>query len=231
MTTPVHALSPIAASWLDSSGVGGPGSGALGAGVPEAATTTVGTAPAAPASAAGTAAVLALVGVLVAALIAAAWNVWAVRRKAKEEERTRQRMTFADAFKSYSLYKEFPYAIRRRRPDKAAEERVRLSEQLRVIQADLTFHQTWMDLEDTAVADAYRDMVGAARTLAGGLMNAAWKDPAVSRDCDMNISRELVDLSPLTTKEQRYRDAVQLHLDSITRSWLSRMRERLAALA
>lgn len=195
-----------------------PGTGPAGT---VAATTTVGTAPAATTSAQASSntAVLALVGVLAAALIAAAWNVWAVRRKAKEEERTRQRTAFADAFEAYSLYKEFPYGIRRRRHDKAAEERVRLSQQLRLIQADLTFHQTWMDLEDKTVADAYRDMVGAARTVAGGFMNAAWQQDAVSNDRDMNISRELVDLSTLTSKEQEYRDAVQAHLDKLTRRW------------
>jgi len=71
-------------------------------------------------------------------MVAGAINVWMARRKSREEERARVRDTFAAAFAAYTAYREFPYAIRRRRADIPEEERVRLSESLRTIQERLT---------------------------------------------------------------------------------------------
>jgi hypothetical protein len=51
--------------------------------------------------------------------------------RAREEELARVRVMLAEAFQAAAEYKEFPYAIRRRRRDAPSEERVRLSEELR----------------------------------------------------------------------------------------------------
>ncbi len=51
-----------------------------------------------------------------AAAVAAAINIRLARRKSRQEERNKLRTTFAEAFAAHSAYKEFPYAIRRRRP-------------------------------------------------------------------------------------------------------------------
>jgi hypothetical protein len=67
-------------------------------------------------------------------MLAGAVNVWMARRRSREEERARIRNTFAAAFETYTAYKEFPYAIRRRRPDEPEGERLRLSEALRAVQ-------------------------------------------------------------------------------------------------
>lgn len=66
-------------------------------------------------------------GAFLAAMLAGAVNVWMARRRSREEERARIRNTFAAAFEAYTAYKEFPYAIRRRRPDDPEAERIRLS--------------------------------------------------------------------------------------------------------
>ncbi len=109
-----------------------------------------------------------LSGAVVAALIAAAVNTALARRKSLEEERARVRTVFAEAFEAVSAYKEFPYAIRRRRADAPAEERVRLSEELRKVQTRLTYYLAWTRAESQAVGDAYEALVTELRRLAGG---------------------------------------------------------------
>jgi len=164
-------------------------------------------------------ALVALLGVILAALIVMGWNIWLARRKSREDERNRQRNSFATAFKAYGQYKEFPYAIRRRRHDAASEERSRLSESLREIQADLTYHQVWMDLENKDVAAKYRDLIGEVRTLAGDLMQAAWRAEPITEDQQMNIGTDLVDLRSLADAEKSYLDAVQQHLYTLAPWW------------
>lgn len=187
--------------------------------VASTATTQPADRPAAPATGTGDIVNGALVGALLAAAVVAAWNVWATRRRTREEERARQRECFAQAFKSYGMYKEFPYAIRRRRHDEPEQERVRLSEDLRLIQAELTYHQSWMDAEDPAVATAYRSLLKQTRIVAGGCMRQAWQDPAITSDRDMNISPDLVDLSSLVAYEKAYLDEVAKHLAALTPWW------------
>jgi hypothetical protein len=82
-------------------------------------------------------------GAFLAAMVAGAINVWMARRRSREEERARIRSTFAAAFEAYTAYKEFPYAIRRRRADDPEGERIRLSEALRAIQEKLSYYLAW----------------------------------------------------------------------------------------
>lgn len=72
---------------------------------------------------------------VVAALVTLFQNRWLENRHAQEGERTRLRQSFAEAFAAYAAYKEFPYAIRRRHNDQEAEERARLSAELKAIRA------------------------------------------------------------------------------------------------
>ena len=118
-------------------------------------------APSAPAQSGGIGG--ALIGTLLsatilAALIAAAVNITLARRKSREEERARLRDRFAQAYAAYAQYCEFAYAIRRRRPDDPSGERVRISEELRKIQADLSAHEAWVKLESE---DGRRGLHGA----------------------------------------------------------------------
>ncbi|MCX4826849.1 hypothetical protein OG883_45260 [Streptomyces sp. NBC_01142] len=179
--------------------------------------------PAAPVpeqgSGAGVLTATVLSGVFLAALIAAAINIWQARRKSREEERNRLSTAFAEAFATYSAYNQLPYAIRRRRQDQTAEERIRLSETLREIQTKLAYHQAWTEVEAPAVGKAYAELLQHMRQTSGRAMHDAWKAPAITSDDAMNIPPTVIDLSPLKPYEQAYLDAVRTHLDALTPWW------------
>lgn len=158
-------------------------------------------------------------GAFLAALITAAINLWLNRRKSREEERNRLRNSFAEAFATYSAYKEFPYVIRRRRADVPAEERIRLSEALREIQASLAYHLAWTSLESETVGQAYTNLVHQVRRIAGTAMHEAWKALPTESDDAMNIPRSVIDLSSLTPHEAAYMNAVRAHLRRLAPWW------------
>jgi hypothetical protein len=188
--------------------------------------TTTATAQAIPASQpsmASTATAAVLSGAVVAALLTAAVTaclaVWAARRKSREEERARQRDLFAGAYEAYAAYKEMPYAVRRRRHDDPAAERIRLSEAVREIQGRLTYHEAWIAAESETVSSAYNALVRELRKIAGGAMHDAWLAEPVDNDAAMNISPKLVDLSPLGPLEREFAGAVRAHLAAIAPWW------------
>lgn len=186
--------------------------------------TTTTTAPSSPpattaASSSVDAAVVGAGAVVLAALLLALWNVMLARRKSREEERARQRTAFAEALQAVAAYKEMPYAIRRRNAEEPGSERVRLSEVVREIQAELSFHQTWIRSESRSVADAYDALVSAARRVAGGAMREAWKVDPITTDAQMNIGPELVDLSELRPLEEAFTAATVQHLKELTPWW------------
>lgn len=160
-----------------------------------------------------------LSGAFLAAVITATINLWLARRRSREEERNRLRNSFAEAFAAYSAYKEFPYAIRRRRADVAAEERIRLSEALREIQASLAYHLAWTTTESETVGQAYTNLVQQVRRTAGAAMHEAWKAPPTESDDTMNIPPSVIDLSPLAPHEAAYMDAVRTHLTTLAPWW------------
>jgi hypothetical protein len=173
------------------------------------------------ASAGGTGLLLATVlsGAFLAALITATINIWLARRKSHEEERNRLRAAFAEAFAAYSAYKELPYAIRRRRADQPAEERIRLSETLREIQSRLAYHQAWTLLESPAVGAAYQNLVDRLRATAGTAMHQAWTAPPLDNDAGMNIPPSVIDLRSLHEHETAYLKAVAAHLKDLKPWW------------
>ncbi|MFD8035438.1 hypothetical protein ACFV3F_43315 [Streptomyces sp. NPDC059717] len=160
-----------------------------------------------------------LSGAFLAALITATINVWLTRRKSHEEERNRLRAAFAEAFAVYSAYKELPYAIRRRRADQLAEERIRLSETLREIQSRLAYHQAWTLLESPAVGAAYQNLVDHLRATAGVAMREAWTAPPLDSDAGMNIPLSVIDLRGLRQHEIAYLEAVATHLKDLKPWW------------
>lgn len=170
---------------------------------------------------AGSAALLTAIvsGAFLAALVAAAINIWLARRKSREEERNRLRTSFAEAFAAYTAYKEFPYAIRRRRADQPADERIRLSEALREIQARIAYHLAWTEAESSTVGQAYANLVDQVRAIAGTAMRRAWLDPPTKSDAGMNIPVKVIDLSSLERHEKDYIQAVRTHLRSLAPWW------------
>jgi hypothetical protein len=174
--------------------------------------------PAAGASAAGLAGAI-ISGAFLAAMVAGAINVWMARRRSREEERARIRSTFAAAFEAYTAYKEFPYAIRRRRPDDPEAERIRLSEALRAVQEKLSYYLAWTQAESAEVGQQYGELVAEARRVAGRAMHDAWNDPPRATDPEMNIPPEVIDLGQLEAAEVQYMQAVRNHLASLTPWW------------
>ncbi|MBE8519416.1 hypothetical protein ILP97_18205 [Amycolatopsis sp. H6(2020)] len=158
-------------------------------------------------------------GAFLAALVTAVITIWLARRKTREEERNRLRAAFAEAFAAYQAYKEFPYAIRRRRVDAPGEERVRLSEALRSVQADLAYHVAWTTIESEHVGKAFAELIKQVRTTAGTAMHDAWNAPANNTDSAMNIPPSVVDLGELTKHEAVYIDAVRAHLRRLAPWW------------
>ncbi|MGW1810467.1 hypothetical protein ACWC2T_34410 [Streptomyces sp. NPDC001393] len=160
-----------------------------------------------------------LSGAFLAAMLTAAINIWLARRKNREEELNRLRASFSEAFAAYSAYKEMPYAIRRRRSDVQAEERVRLSEALREVQANLSYHLAWTKIESEAVGEAYAKLVQEVRMTAGSAMREAWEAPPIETDTAMNILPAVIDLSSLHPFETAYIDTVRTHLRRLTPWW------------
>ncbi|MEV6303904.1 hypothetical protein AB0M02_31180 [Actinoplanes sp. NPDC051861] len=162
-------------------------------------------------------------GPVLAALVSAAVALWlaaaTARRKSREDERSRQRDLFTAAFQAYADYREMPYAIRRRRHDEAAAERVRLSEILREIQGRLTYYETWIAAESATVGNAYTALVLQTRTVVGGAMREAWNTPAITEDSAMNIPSTVVDLSSLAEVQRAYVTTFHAHLETLLPLW------------
>jgi hypothetical protein len=131
----------------------------------------------------------------------------------------RIRNTFAAAFEAYTSYKEFPYAIRRRRPDEPEGERIRLSEALRAVQEKVNYYLAWTQAESADVGEQYATLISEVRRIAGRAMHDAWNDPPRATDPEMNIPPELVDLSQLAAAEAEFMQAVRQHLSSLTPWW------------
>jgi hypothetical protein len=156
---------------------------------------------------------------VLAALITSTINLWLARRRSREEERARIRATLAEAFQAYAAYREFPYAVRRRRHDQPAEERVRLSDALRDVQTRLTYFEAWTRTEDPRIGATYAELIAELRKIAGGAIRQAWLDAPCADDAGMNIPPKVVDLSALRPFEDAYLAAVVEHLENLSRWW------------
>ncbi|MGB3351616.1 MAG: hypothetical protein WBB00_02455 [Mycobacterium sp.] len=156
-------------------------------------------------------------GAVLAALLTSTINILLARRKSLEEERARLRDTFAEAFEAVVRYKEMPYAIRRRNKDAPGAERVRLVEEMREIQAKLSYFQMWTAGESVAVGDSYVTLVQNLRRTAGKACHDAWIADPISHDLQMNIGPDLIDLREMEQFEKAYIKASQDHLDGFLR--------------
>ncbi|MQA35291.1 hypothetical protein [Modestobacter roseus] len=198
--------------------------------VPPAATTTSTITPApapatndAPAASGGGLTGAVLSAAVVAAIVGGSITTALARRATRLEERSRVRTTLAEAYQAYGDYKEFPYAIRRRRPNQDGDERIRLSEELRQVQSRLSFYQAWTRAEDPTTGTAYNDLVSQLRRVAGTSMREAWLEPALANDAGMNIGPDRVDLSELKAAEEAFLKAAEDHVKAITEPWWRRV--------
>ena len=141
----------------------------------------------------------------------------------ERERLTRSRDVFSKAYAAVQEYKEFPYMIRRRRKDTPEEERIRISSELRRIQADLAFYSAWMTTESRHVQCSFSELLDQTRKVAGAAMHEAWLEPAAEDDSRMNMPD--MGLSALSRYESAYLEEVVDHL-SLWPRWLRRLLRR-----
>jgi hypothetical protein len=144
-----------------------------------------------------------------------------------QERRERHREHFSRALETVTQYEEFPFAVRRRRASDAEGERIRISTELRTVQADLTYHCAWLKTESLEVGAAYEGLVRELRRIAGTEIHEAWLVAPPTNDTGMNIpdlAEKLAELRPL---EERYLLEVTDHL-SLWPRWSRRAARWLA---
>jgi len=151
------------------------------------------TAPAAALIGAGTATVVNLLGILAIGF---------------RQDRQRCRELYADALEATLAYREFAYAVPRRRFDARPEERVRISEAMREVQRDLARAESLMRIERAeGVSSAYSQLVAGTRRVAGGYIREAWRAEPITEDHEMNVPGGL-DFTEIEECERAYLAAV-----------------------
>ena len=141
----------------------------------------------------------------------------------ERERLTRSRDVFSKAYAAVQEYKEFPYVIARRRKDTPEEEQIRISSELRRVQADLAFYSAWLLTESRHVHRSFLELLEQTRKVAGTAMHEAWLQPAVAEDSEMNMLK--LDLSALAPYESAYLTEVVYHL-SLWPRWTRRVLRR-----
>ena len=119
----------------------------------------------------------------------------------------RRRDLYSEAYRTIVIYAEFPYIIRRRNAGDAANERIRISTDIREVQERIAFYGAWIATESRHVADKYDHLVKSTRAVAGSLMHESWLRPGCSKDDEMNVSD--IDLSDLEHPREQYLQAVR----------------------
>jgi hypothetical protein len=147
-----------------------------------------------------TAALLAGMITVAGAAVTVALTYGLTQRAARRE---RQSSAFAEALAAIEDYAELPYRIRRRANLPGA--RHELTEQISQIQSRIAFHQAWLSIEAPDVASSYADLVRTAKAQAGRQMSAAWLQPAVKKDAQVNLgvayNRDKINAARLTCIE------------------------------
>jgi hypothetical protein len=147
----------------------------------------------------------ALIGAGTAAII----NLLGIVAIGVRQDRQRRRELYADALEATLAYREFAYAVPRRRFDAPSEERVRISEAMREVQRDLARADSLMKIEraDT-VQKTYARLVAETRCVSGRYIREAWERDPITADSEMNVPGGL-DFSDIDACERAYLDAVR----------------------
>jgi hypothetical protein len=146
-----------------------------------------------------------------AALLVAAATLWL---NGIRQDRHRRRLLYASALEAVQAYREFAYAVPRRRcePEHRSEERVRLTEAMRQVQRDLSRYSALLKTErDGAVSEAFEELVAETRRVAGELIHDAWTDPPITSDAEVNVEAPL-DFGPILEREAAYLATVEVDL-------------------
>lgn len=155
---------------------------------------------------------------LLAALVGHVVNTMRARRDRWRDE-------FADALSAAVAYREFPYAVRRRRHDDPPAERVRLSEAMREVQQSLAYHSALIRTESAHVGASYDRLVRRTREVVGPQIHDAWQAPPTSNDVDMNIT--IVSIEGIAQVEHEFVVAVRDHLRPLVPAVVARWTRRV----
>jgi hypothetical protein len=127
----------------------------------------------------------------------------------RRTDRNRRRELYAGGWSAVQAYKEAAFAIRRRNANDRAAERVRLSESMREIQRDLSYHEALIGREQSGdVAVAYRELVAKTREVAGGIVKRSWDEEPIASDNEMHAPAIASELQALAPYEVEFMDAV-----------------------
>lgn len=129
-------------------------------------------------------------------------NAMLTGRRQKNE---RKREVFSSAYAAVAAYKEFPYLVRRRGSN-SAEERQRISEELRECQKNLAYYTAWLATESLIVSHAYGRLVEELRAVAGDYIHEAWLRPPIDSDENMNVTD--IELGALAPHEKAFTQAI-----------------------
>lgn len=123
--------------------------------------------------------------------------------------RERRRELFAGGWAAVQSYKEMAFAVRRRSSADPSGERVRISEALREIQHDISFHEAMIGRDPSdQVAFAYRELVKKVREVAGGIIKRSWDEAPITSDREMHAPQIAAELQALRPYEDTYLDKV-----------------------
>ena len=103
------------------------------------------------------------------------------------ERMNRRRDAYSKALTAITQYEEFPYVVRRRKPEGLEDERIRISTEMRAVQEKLSYYLTWLHLESKSVSEAYETLVFNTRHIIGSEIRRAWSEPPVTSDSGMNM--------------------------------------------
>lgn len=126
-------------------------------------------------------------------------------------ERDHRRALYARAMAAVRAYYEMPFAVRRRMHEPATQstERVRLSDRFAEVQAELSTCQTLIQANgDPRVAEAFDDLIGATREIAGGETRAAWTADPITEDRQMNMPEVRARLEPLDAQMAEFAEDI-----------------------
>lgn len=163
---------------------------------------------------------------IVAAVVAGAVSLTTFMLAGRRARLERQRQVFADAFEAVMEYREYPFIVRRRKPDEGAEERRRISGDLSGVQARMNAFKARLLVEDPYIGRCYAELVKKTRQVAGAMIKAAWETDPVSADEEMHAPA--YDFSDLDEHDNRYLRAVAQHLSWFP-WWARRSKDRVAA--
>lgn len=151
---------------------------------------------------------------LVAGFATVLLGIYTLWVNGRRTDRTRRRELYAGGWAAVQAYKEFAFAVRRRRHDEPAPERVRISDSLREVQKDLAYHEAMIGNERSGrVATDYRNLVVKTREVAGGVIRDSWNEPPITEDKQMHAPHIAQQLEPLKLFEDAYQEAVRDDLD------------------